>query len=298
MIKKGIIKITDNYTSLILNFNFELNAIPFNKEQIIEKECSIFENEKLHLILSENKKLKIQIDLKEKNLNLLYKIAVVISYILGQEIHLFYRYENHPSYNSIFFNLNSKNKYILKKFIHDPKNIILKFLDILENNYIVKTLLISMLQLGSISYIDIVFVQEYVLFEKVVNNFCEKNINGKHFEKSSDEYKLLEEFCICINDLLNNNYKKLNFPENKFKANILNDKGSPIKNKMNYFLDNFKKGIFSAYKSNINDWNKMRQIIHGKNIILSSDKHLDKTREMNNLLLEILYFEIEKELKK
>ncbi len=85
--------ISEEYDYFNFVFEFRGSALSFNRERLIEKNELFFGGE-LKIFLENNSKLTVQIKLKESNLTLLYRTALVLSYIVGKNVTLDYFYKN------------------------------------------------------------------------------------------------------------------------------------------------------------------------------------------------------------
>jgi len=267
--KKRFAFISENYKQLIVNYEFCSGVIPFNKEECIEKEYLCFEGE-ISIKLTNNKEFIFELELKQPNLDFLYKIVLAIAYIFGKNLHLQYYFKNFPYYPiDEYFNLNSHSpisSQLFKDFIKNPKEVLSKIITRIEDkdSYFNK-FLPTLLKVNAFSYSDIVFIVELGLLEKEASKKV-KGIEGKIFNKNSKEFKDFKTFLDDINKKLKKEYPNINNAvlRNKLSIQNINDMGV-TKEKIKAFLSSFSREDINECSKYVRAWWEMRKgiIVHG-----------------------------------
>ncbi|MHA1371611.1 MAG: hypothetical protein ACTSRA_18075 [Promethearchaeota archaeon] len=291
--------ISEDYKWLIINYEFRSGAISFNKERVIEKEYDCFGG-KAGIKLSNNKEFIFELELKEPDLNFLYKVSLAVAYIVGKDLHLRYYYENFPYYpTDRYFNMNTfspVSKQLFKNFIENPEEILSKIITRIENrNSYFNKFLPTLLNVNTFSYPDIVFIIELGLLEKEASKNI-KGIESKVFVRNSKEFKELESFLSDINKKLKNEYPNIDKEvlRNKLSIENINKKGV-TKEKMKTFLSSFSREDISECSEYVGTWWEMRNgiIVHGTTSeglkIFNKNKHL--ADRLHRLLVDFLMLE-------
>jgi len=296
--------ITEDYKCLHLIFEFRGSALSFNKEKSINKTEEFFGGE-LKIELNDNKNLELEIKLKESDLDLLYKIVIIMSYILGKDIHLQYFYKNFPYYPSDhYFNLNTHSptsNYLLRKILSNPTNTLKILLNLLtDTNSYFNKLVVGMIQVNAFPFLEFIFVYEYGLLQGLAK---ENHVSGKIFTKRNDPEKLkkLKGFSVLTQDLLDEKYPEISdVIKKKLDFDNLNNRGV-IKDQIKIFLNQFENKRIQDYIKYLNEWNKIRNqttIAHGINFMELTDiKIMQPITALHDLLLEIISEEVSKTIK-
>jgi len=291
--------ISEDYKRLIINYEFRSGAIPFNKEKVMEKEHDCFGG-RASIRLTNNKEFIFELELKEPDLNLLYRVSLIVAYIFGKNLHLQYYAENFPYYTTDrYFNLNSHSpvsQRLLKDFIKNPEEILSKIVTHIEDkgSYFNK-FLPTLLHVNAFSYPDIVFIIELGLLEREASKSI-KGVESKIFSENSKEFKELKSFLDDINEKLKNEYPSINNRalKNKLSVKNINEKGV-TKEKMKAFLSSFSREDINECSEYVGTWWEMRKgiIVHGTTSeglkVFDKNKHL--VDRLHRLLIDFLKLE-------
>lgn len=291
--------ITEDYKNLKLFFEFRGSAQPFNREKLISKIEEFFGGE-LKIELEDNTNLKLEIKLKEPDLNLLYKIVIIMSYILGKDIHLQYFFKNFPYYpGDYYFNLNSHSPVsdsLFGKLLNNPSETLKKFLNLItDTSSYFNKLAVGIMQVNAFSFLEFIFVFEYGLLQGLSR---ENRVSGKIFTEKNDlvKFEKMKEFSTEINDLLDKKYSEISEAiKKKIEFENLNSRGT-TKDQIRIFLNQFENNRIKDYEKHIDEWNQIRNktiTAHGINLIeLTDPKTSQSIKALHDLLLEIVSEEV------
>ncbi len=294
--KKRIARITDNYKELVVFY--ELRKPTGLKKDIVKNKLrSRFLNCDIEINFNKNS-LSIKISQKESDLNKLYQIFLVIAYLLGNEVTLFYTYKNFPYYD-IPHDFNFGNYPFC--FVNN-KRLIVETKKVLESGYkllhkddsFFSKLVPFLLSINTIQYSDVRFFAEFSALEFLASK---SKISGLIF-KSKEEKRKLKQFSEdalnCVSERLNN-FKEINKPalkdkiEQVFTAERLNEKGV-IRDKITDYIENLNSEHLRSYRKYVKDWSDLRNkkgLAHG-NILKTKSKKDERDRLLENKLHEFL----------
>jgi len=301
--KNRTARISEDYTELVVLY--ELRKPTGLRESVIkDKLKSKFLDCNVETYYEKNK-LIIKIKQKKSDLNKLYQIFLVIAYLLGNEITLFYLYKNFPYYYiPHYFNFGGYPFCFVNN-----KRLILEAKKVIEGGYkllhkrdsIFPKLVPFMLNINTVQYSDVRFFAEFSSLEFLAS---EPKVSGVIF-KSKVKRKELKQFSedalSCVNERLNN-FKKINKSvlknkiEQFFTAERLNEKGV-TKDKITDYIRNLKSEHLRSYRQHVKGWNVLRSkrgLAHG-NILKAKSKKEERDRlledKLHEFLSEIVYEE-------
>ncbi len=303
--------INQEHKKLTLFFEFRNSALSSGGKKLIkeEKECKIASKDaNVSMMLVDQKKFTFIIEFKEHDFELLNKIFRILAYILGRNLKLEFFRDSFPFYTEeIFHNINAQSpvsKNVFKSLLEDPEKTINFFLNLLEDkkSYFRK-LAIPMIDINAIQFIDVSFVFEYGLLEKISSG---NSLSGKIIEdESSKEYRVLETFSEDSLRLLRERMEEANTDEKiiirlgeKLKTKELNRRGIS-KEKIKIFLNSFEGGKLKEYEEYVEEWNKMRQVVHGSSFTKDGDFKKEQqniVKKLHEVLLKIIRHEIDTKL--
>ena len=305
--KKRVAQISEDYKKLFVWYELK-KPIGLKKDTAKIKTSSSFLKCKIEIDFNKNI-LFIKIEQDESDLNKLYRIFIVISYLLGSEITLFYIYKNFPYYNiPHYFNFGNYPFCFVnnRKLILEPKKVIENGYKLLcDRNTSFSRLVPFMLNINTISYSDVRFFAEFSLLEflarksstSVIFNQKEDKKQLKKFSKEILDYidnKILEDELEILQDgILINKIKKV------LSAEDLNQKGN-TKDKIISYIENFSSKDMQSYGEYVKDWNELRSkkgLAHG-NILKSKSKREEKDELLKEKLHKFLSLIIYKEFLK
>lgn len=236
------------------------------------------------------------------NLELLYKIALVIAYILGGNITIQFYYKCFPYYTSDrHLNLHDKfsESFVAKRFLRDPQHTIEALIRLLEKeDSHFRMLAPAIMQINAMPMQDLIFVAEYGLLQSLSNNFKSA---AMIFDPKGEALKSLEKFSAEVLSLLSSKFPEINLPavKNKLSVSSLNSKGT-TKEKIASFLQSFDDQLVKNSVEYLDPWNKLRNssvVTHG---VLSNNftdsKSIDLCDKLHTLLLRIVVIDVNKAL--
>ena len=306
--KERVAQISEDYKKLSVWYELK-KPIELKKDTVKIKTNSSFLNCKIKIDFNKNI-LFIKIEQNESDLNKLYKIFIVISYLLGNEITLFYIYKNFPYCNiPHYFNFGNYPFCFVnnEKLVLEPKKVIENGYKLLcDKNTSFSRLVPFMLNINTIPYSDIRFFAEFSLLEFLARKSLATSII---FSKEKDK-KQLKEFSKEILDYINNKISEdkseifqnpilTNKIKNILSAKQLNEKGY-IKDRIVNYIENFSSKDIQSYSEYVKDWNELRSkkgLAHG-NILKSKSKREEKDELLKEKLHKFLSLIIFKEFKK
>jgi hypothetical protein len=295
--------ISEEYEYLYFAFEFRGTALPFNKEELIDKTEEFFDGE-LRVYLENNRKLVFQVKLKEANLTLLYRTAMVLAYVAGKNVTLQYYYKNFPYYTTDHhFNLHADSpisKDLLRRLLEKPADTVKSLIDLLtdEDSYFNK-LAVGMMQMNAFSYPESIFVYEFGLLQGLAKN---NKVSGNLFNKTTNptELKQLEDFSLEATSLLENKYPEIaEVLRKKIDPVTLNSRGV-TKDQIRIFLQQFENAWVREHEKHIDTWNGLRSkttTAHGGSIDITDQTFTEAARDLHNLLLRIMADEVSKKFK-
>jgi hypothetical protein len=295
--------ISEEYDYLYFAFEFRGTALPFNKEELIDLTEEFCDGE-LRVYLENNRKLVLQVKLKEENLTLLYRTVMVLAYIVGKNVTLQYYYKNFPYYTTDHdFNLHASSpisKNLLRRLLEKPADTVSTLIDLLtdESSYFNK-LAVGMMQMNAFSYPESIFVYEFGLLQGLAKN---NKVSGNLFNKtnSSTELKQLEEFSLEATSLLESKYPEIaEILKKKIDPITLNSRGV-TKDQIRLFLQQFESVWIREHEKHIDAWNTLRSkttTAHGGSVDITDQTFTGAARELHNLLLQIMADEVSEKFK-
>ncbi len=294
--------ISEEYDYFNFVFEFRGSALSFNRERLIEKNELFFGGE-LKIFLENNSKLTVQIKLKESNLTLLYRTALVLSYIVGKNVTLDYFYKNFTYYTTEHhFNLHASSPVsndLLHRLLKNPADTIKNLIDLLidETSYFNK-LAVGMMQMNAFSYPESVFVYEFGLLQGLAKH---NKVAGILFTKKDNpkELKSLEHFSAEVTDLLENKYPEIaQSLRKKVNSATLNARGI-TKEQVSLFLQQFDSPWIRECEKSIDTWNTLRSkttTAHGGLIDITDQTFTESSKKLHELLLRIMSDEVYKRI--
>lgn len=306
-------KITEDNKQLIVNFEMS-KPVGLKRKNYYSK----FSSSKLSTsgeLTYNQKTLSIVLSLDRKDPKKLYKLMLVVSYLLADEITFYYRYSDLPYYDlPHFLNCGGYDfSFVNQKFfIENPKITLEIGFDLLNNkNSYFSKVIPFLLEVNTIIHHDVRFFVEYSLLEKLAQDFSKKA--GKIFSKKSEKEKakkLLSELSNNFNSLIKEDrFKEISDPIFRDKIiNILNlgninQKGN-TKDKITDFLESFKEKQVNEYAKYVVKWNDMRNkrgIAHGSGLGKENkkdDTDFQLTKHIHQLLTKIVYIEFHNSFRK
>ena len=294
-----------------LQIKYELsNNFSINIDNRIRKyyskliDCSIYTNHK-------NNTFDIHIKITNSNLEKLQDIFIVISYLLADEITLYYLHQGFPQKVPHYYNfggydfsiLNTKNliKYPLKTIERGYKLII-------DHDSLFSTIVRVMLDINTSNFAQTRFFMEFSLLEHLSQK---ENASGNIFQDKSAKNELkkfskdISKYCkekLGEYEYINsaNFNKKL---ENILSSQNLNSRSS-TKDKIKAFLENFNTENINSFVEYTDKWNELRNkkgLAHGnayQNVPNSKIEYEEKKLydKLHELLSEIVRYEYNKDL--
>lgn len=302
--KKREARISEDYKKLFIWYELK-SPVGVKKDIIKIKSKSSFLNCKIKIDFNKDK-LFIKMEQEKSDLNKLYKIFVVISYLLGNEIILFlcenFSYYHIPHY----FNFGNYSSYFInnKRLILEPKRVIENGYKLFcDKNTFFSILVPSMLDINTISYSNVRFFAEFSLLEFLASKSLATNVI---FNKKKDKEQLKEFSKEILNYVNDKNLKsKLRIFQNQIFINKiknilstvqLNQKGN-TKDKIVSYIRSFNSKDIQSYNKYVKDWNKLRNkkgLAHG-NIFKPKSKREEQDEFLKEELHEFLSLIIFKE---
>ncbi len=289
-------KISDDYKQLVVFYELQKptglkkNKIKKRMNSII-LDCDIFIEYKY-----KEKKLFIKITHDKSNLNKLYQIFLVIAYLLGNEIELYFKYKNFPYYD-IPHNFNFGNYHFCfsnnKRLILEPRKTIEKGYKLLQNNNsFFQKIAPFMLNINTISYSDVRFFAEFSLLEFLATK---SKASGLIFQKKDDKKELKKLSKQVLDFILKQKFKilKNKMFEEKLKNVLiptkLNEKGY-AKDKITSFISKFDSSKIKSYGKYVKEWNHLRSskgLAHG-NVLKRDFQRMPKDQALEKKLHQLL----------
>lgn len=253
----------------------------------------------------DQKLLSIDIDTKENDSKKLFKLFLVISYLLGQEITLWYEYQELPYFDlPKYFNFGDYHFCFVnqKNLIEKTEQFLERGFELLndDNSYFSK-MVPYILSINTIVFHDIRFFSEFSLLEKLAKDYPVQNkiFNDKkeieslktmsdHLQNQFNELIKQKSYKVFDNKLLKDKIKKT------LDVNKLNEKGNS-KDKISFFINQFTSNRIRQYSKYVREWNLIRNkkgIAHGSGVGLQGkdeDDTISLSNELHHFLSEIVY---------
>jgi hypothetical protein len=243
----------------------------------------------LSLELINEKQIVIEVELSESDLSKLYKIFLVLAFILGKEITLRYYYENFPYYpvpGEYNFGRYRFDFAIRKYFLLEP----IKFVEtgyslIQQEDSYFNRIVPVLLEVNAIPSAFVRFFSEFALLESLVKGI---KADSFLFPEGSKEYLSLENFeeksiKLLKADPVFGSSDKVDSIERKLAVKKLNSKGSTV-DKIRLFLEKENLQRYCDYPGRWNILRNNKGIGHGA---IFSDRNIEVTREEKNVMKEL-----------
>lgn len=290
--------ITNDHRKLILEYEFSSFKTSEKFGLVVNKEYSYSaSNLELKIKFLDTRKLSATFSLPSENLDFLYKVAILMAFIVGDNVTLtFYSKEFEFAPIVHFFNAGigtHQREKLLTNFFADPVKEMGILLCLLEDKEtIFAKILPDIIKVNAFGFVDIRFIVEFGILERLAQN---EKVSGVLFANKSTEYNLLKEFSKKINNLIDEEYPEISLPEIKNKINLskLNEKGvSRIK--IESFLGKNPR-LLNHYKEYISEFSQLRNqiIVHGTSNAgleqLRTKRHIPE--RMHDLMLELVFID-------
>lgn len=246
-------------------------------------------------------KLALEFHLEQPDSNLLYRIFLVVIYLLGDNITLFQTHKDFPLYpipksytmGEYDFSFTNRKRLILK-----PKESIEKGLLLFKDpDSYFSRILVPLLKVNNLDLCDIRFFAEFVLLERLSKD---EKANTTIVQKANTNGKdaLAHVLYSCRQEIMGSNCfddnEKAAF-QKKLSFEAINSKGGS-KDKMYLFIQGLGDG-FDEYKQYIDAWHILRTekgVAHGallsNGISLNQDDMIIMDR-LHELLCKLLFRE-------
>ena len=290
--------ITNDHKKLILEYEFSSFKTNEKFGLAVNKEHSyIASNLEVQIKFLDTRKISVTFLLPSENLDYLYKIAILMSFIVGDNVTLTFfskEFEFAPIIH--YFNAGTgrhQREKLLNNFFTDPVKEIEVLHCLLEDKETVfAKVLPDIIKVNAFGFVDIRFIVEFGILERLAQN---EKVSGVLFTDKSTGFDLLKDFSKKINNLIDEEYPEISLPEikNKISLSKLNEKGvSRIK--IESFLGKYPR-LLNHYKEYISDFSQLRNqiIVHG-----TSSEGLERLRtkrhvpeRMHDLMLELVFID-------
>ena len=301
--KKRLALITEDNKHLLINFEFRSNPLSPKSNLDTFKKLKFPMNSKkikcdIYLEIQNKKLLILEISQEKEDIQKLYRVFLVIAFILGKEITLRHYFKEFPFFPIPFeYNIGryTWNFSMRNKFLRDPVKVIeVGYSLLLDHRSHSHKILPVLLEINSIPSPFVRFFCEFSLLEALVKTKYEAS--SKIYEKGSVSEKHLKQLLESIMSDIDSGkeFSQKEMLKRKFDLPLVNSKGN-LKDK----IFSFTKDLgYKKYDKHIADWNKLRNtksIGHGaiwsnKKIDIS-EKDLKSMRKLHEFLTDIIYDE-------